>query len=64
MLLINGLITLLGTILALIVYSISALYAVTGIPLIVIGSVFFYLYLIGSDLIEIKLIEMFNKDPD
>jgi len=63
-LLINGLITLLGTILALIVYSISALYDVTGIPLIVIGSVFFYLYLIGSDLIEIKLIEMFNKDPD
>lgn len=63
MLLINGLITLLGTVLALFVYSISTLYDVTGIPLIVIGSVFFFLYLIGSDLIEIKLIEMFNKDP-
>lgn len=65
MLLINGVITLLGLILALVVYTIRIQLDVTGIPLIFVGALALWIYLFLSDVIEDKLIELFNKEtPD
>ncbi len=62
MLLINGIITLIGLVLALLVYAIRVQFDVTGVSLIFVGAVALYIYLFVSDVVEDKLIEIFNKE--
>ncbi len=63
MLLINGVITIIGLVLALVVYCFYNMFEVTGIPLILIGAIALYLHLFLSDVVEDWLIEHFNKTP-
>jgi len=62
-LLINGVIAVLGLFLALLLYQIHLLFGFVGGPLILLGALFFFVYLFLSDIIEDKLIEHFNKTP-
>lgn len=63
MLLINAGIALMAMILTFTLYYISELFLITGGPLILLGTGFFFVYLFLSDIIEVKMIEYFNRDP-
>lgn len=62
MLLINGVITVIGLVLALVVYTIRVNFGVTGVPLIFVGAVALWIFLFLADVVEDKLIELFNKE--
>jgi hypothetical protein len=62
-LLINGVIAMIGMVMALLVYTIRVQFDITGGWLIVVGAVALWIYLFASDVVEDWIVERFNRGP-